>query len=66
MTIETYLLFLVIFLFLINLILLFSISNFLIKLANSLVFFKKEIEDYYYIKKDKDKDNKQESGLVDL
>lgn len=66
MTTETYLLFLVIFLFLINLILLFSISNFLIKLANSLVFFKKEIEDYYYIKKDKDKDNKQESGLVDL
>lgn len=63
---DTYLLFLIILLCLFNLFLIFSVSGFLIRLANSLVLFKKEIEDYYYIKKEDKSSDKQESGLVDL
>lgn len=57
------------FLCILNLIIILSLCNFLIKLANSLINFRKELEDYYYLKSTSAKsnqENNQESGLVDL
>ena len=58
---------LIIFFLFLNFILILSICNFLIRMANSLSKFRDEIESYYYIQnKPAQKQNNQESGLVDL
>lgn len=51
-----------------NLFILLSICNFLIKIANSLSVFRKELEDYYYVRDTKKTNNQvrnNENGLVD-
>lgn len=54
---------------LINFIFLIMMSNFLVKIADSISSFRKELDDFYYIK-NSTVDNKvakrEESGLVDL
>lgn len=54
-----------------NLLFLISLSNFLVRIADSISLIRKEIEEYYYINqgrnnKSENKTNNQESGLVDL
>ena len=57
--------------FILLLILLFfllSICNFLIKIAESLNYIKKEISDYYYLLREQNSKNekKPDSGLIDI
>ena len=53
-----------------NFIFLVTLSNFLIKMADSISSMKKELEDYYYYIQNKNTSvvvpKKEESGLVDL
>ena len=52
-----------------NFIFLVTLSNFLIKMADSISSMKKELEDYYYIQNKNTSvvvPKKEESGLVDL
>jgi len=52
-----------------NFILLLTLSNFLVRMADSISSMKKELEDYYYIQNKNPTvvlPKKEESGLVDL
>lgn len=52
-----------------NSIFLIMLSNFVIKLADSIKIFTKDLEDFYYLKNNPSnisKNNSEESGLVDV
>jgi hypothetical protein len=66
---ENYILAILVIIELLNLIFIISLSNFLVKIADSVSSVKTELEDYYYVQNNKNstiKQNNQESGLVDL
>lgn len=61
--------FLILLLQIIILLLVLSVCNFLVKLAESINYIKKEIADYYYLLKEQSPNkntNNPDSGLVDL
>jgi hypothetical protein len=54
-----------------NFLLLLALANFIIKLADSIKIFTKDLEDFYYLKSNPNinpipNKNTQESGLVDV
>lgn len=54
---------------LLNFLLLLALANFIIKLADSIKIFTKDLEDFYYLKNNSNPSpnkNSQESGLVDV
>lgn len=61
-----YIFYLILLISFLNLIFILTLSNFLVKLADSVKSLSKSLEDLYYIKNNSPEIKKEESGLVDV
>lgn len=60
-----YFIYIILFISILNLVFILMLSNFIVKLADSMKSFSKDLEDFYYLKNNSNK-QKEESGLVDI
>lgn len=60
-----YFIYIILFISILNLVFILMLSNFIIKLADSTKSFSKDLEDFYYLKNNSNK-QKEEGGLVDI
>jgi hypothetical protein len=62
-----YFIYIILFFNFLNLVFLLTLSNFVVKLADSIKKLSKDLEDFYYIKDNRSNSpQKEDSGLVDL